>query len=368
MNERITCDLCGEEILSDSYTVEGRRLCESCYDYDTFRCECCGGRFMMANEVGDDHISVCENCYEEHYHRCDRCNSLVHDSDVFWEDDNAYCRNCYEDSHCGIIRDYYYKPRPIFYKRPKESRVRYYGVELEIDCGGKDNESAESIYDIANQCEDVLYIKSDSSLDEGMELVSHPCSVQYHKQTFPWKEIMKEAVDLGYRSHNTSTCGLHIHIGRNDLGETPEAQEEVISRIMFFFESHWNEIFRFSRRGEYAVNRWASRYGYKDRPKDILEDAKKTRKGRYTCVNITNLNTVEIRIFKGTLKWNTFMAAIELVDAICDNAIRLSDEELHKQSWIDFVLSIDPDYTELIKYLKEKRLYVNEPVEDEEEV
>ena len=56
------------------------------------------------------------------------------------------------------------------------------------------------------------------------------------------------------------------------------------------------------------------------------------------------------------------------MDAICDNAIRLSDEELHKQSWIDFVLSIDPDYTELIKYLKEKRLYVNEPVEDEEEV
>ena len=62
------------------------------------------------------------------------------------------------------------------------------------------------------------------------------------------------------------------------------------------------------------------------------------------------------------------MAAIELVDSICDNAIRLSDEELHKQSWNDFVLSIDPDYIELIKYLKEKRLYVNEPVEDEEEV
>ena len=368
MNNRIRCDLCGEEITGEPYIVEGRQLCQSCYDYDTLRCDCCGERILASHEVTDDHISICENCYEVRYHRCERCNCLVHDSDVFWEHDDCYCRSCYEEITDRCIKDYYYKPSPIFNKMPEESRVRYYGIELEIDCGGRDEDNADSLYNIANREDDLLYIKSDSSLDEGMELVSHPCSVQFHKRLFPWKEIMKEAVELGYRSHNTSTCGLHIHIGRNDLGETPEAQEEVISRIMFFFESHWNEIFKFSRRGEYAVNRWASRYGYKDRPKDILEDAKKNRKGRYTCVNITNSSTVEIRIFKGTLKWNTFMAAIELVDSICDNAIRLSDEELHKQSWIDFVLSIDPDYTELIKYLKEKRLYVNEPVEDEEEV
>ncbi len=368
MNERITCDLCGEEILSDVYTVQGRRLCESCYDYETFRCDCCGNRFLTSNEVGDDRISICEECYENHYHRCDRCDSLVHDSEVFWDGDNPYCSSCYQEIRSNSIRDYYYKPTPLFYKRPNEGRVRYYGVELEIDGGGKDDDNAESIYNMANQHSDVLYIKSDSSLDDGMELVSHPCSVQYHKHDFPWKDVMKEAVQLGYRSHNTCTCGLHIHIGRDDLGDTVEAQEAVIGRIMFFFESHWNEIFKFSRRGEYAVNRWASRYGYKDNPKDILEDAKKTTKGRYTCVNITNRSTVEIRIFKGTLKWNTFMAAIELIDAICANAIRLSDERIHKQSWNDFVMGIEPDYIELVKYLKEKRLYVNEPVEEEEEV
>lgn len=62
------------------------------------------------------------------------------------------------------------------------------------------------------------------------------------------------------------------------------------------------------------------------------------------------------------------MATLELVDAICENAIRYSDRKVHQQSWTDFVMELDPGYTELIKYLKEKMLYVNDPVEIEEEL
>lgn len=202
MRERITCDLCGEEITCEPNFVEGRQLCQNCYDFDTFRCDCCGTRILVANEVRGDHISICEDCYKNHYHRCERCDTLVHDSDVFWDDDTPYCRSCYEEITDNCIKDYYYKPMPIFYKRPTEGRVRYYGVELEIDGGGKDDNNAESIYNTANRHSDVLYIKSDSSLEEGMELVSHPCSVQYHKQSFPWKEVMKDAVQhrIGYKN------------------------------------------------------------------------------------------------------------------------------------------------------------------------
>ena len=174
MTNRVTCDLCGEEIAYEPHIVEERQLCQNCYDYDTVRCDCCGDRILTSNEVGDDHISLCEDCYEEHYHRCDRCDSIVHDSDVYWENNNAYCRSCYEELTSNCIKDYYYKPSPVFYKLPEESRVRYYGVELEIDGGGRDDDNADSLYNIANRESDVLYIKSDSSLDEGMELVPTP--------------------------------------------------------------------------------------------------------------------------------------------------------------------------------------------------
>ena len=159
-----------------------------------------------------------------------------------------------------------------------------------------------------------------------------------------------------------------MHIGRAELGDTVEQQEEVISRIMFFFESHWNEMVKFSRRTESQLAKWASRYGYKDKPKEILNDAKDKGKIRYRCVNIAPQNTVEIRIFRGTLKLNTFMATLEMVDSICENAVKLTDEEIHMQSWNDFAENINPEYTELIQYLKERQLYINEPVSVEEEI
>ena len=370
MSEIYRCDHCDCELENenDIYMVDGEMYCEDCYNEHTFSCDCCGGRFLVNDAVSDENTMICQSCYDNYYRRCECCSALVHDNDVYWRGDYPYCSDCYDDDdEDSFIHDYGYKPEPIFYKCRDEDKIRYYGVELEIDNGGKDDENAQELDGVANKKENVLYIKSASSLDEGMELVSHACSLNCHKYDFPWAEIMKRAVRLGYRSHNTSTCGLHVHIGRSALGNTYERQEDVISRILFFFESHWNELFRFSRRSEESCEHWAARHGYNDRPNEILEKAKKSSKGRYACVNITNANTVEIRLFRGTLKWNTFMATIELVDEICKNAVCLDDKEIHKQSWSDFVMGIDQSKIELVKYLKEKRLYVNEPVEAEEE-
>ena len=43
----------------------------------------------------------------------------------------------------------------------------------------------------------------------------------------------------------------------------------------------------------------------------------------------------------------------------------MSEEEIGQQSWGDFVQTITEP--ELIQYLKERRLYVNDPVEEEGE-
>ena len=113
----------------------------------------------------------------------------MHDNDVYWQGDYPYCSDCYnDDDDDKHIHDYYYKPAPIFYKCPDEKKIRYYGVELEIDKGGKDDSSAEFISAVANKNVEVLYIKSNGSLEEGMELVSHPCSLKYHREEFPRKQ------------------------------------------------------------------------------------------------------------------------------------------------------------------------------------
>lgn len=243
---------------------------------------------------------------------------------------------------------------------------RYFGVELEIDGAGEYDSNADKILAIGNHDEPRVYCKHDGSLDEGFEIVSHPATLDSHMHSFPWEQMMNAAVSMGYRSHQATTCGLHVHISRDAFGRTKQAQEAAIARLLFFVEKHWNELLKFSRRTNRQLERWAARYGYKDTPKEMMDHAKSYHYGRYTCVNLTNTETVEIRIFRGTLKYNTFIATLQLVNRLCDVAIYLTDSELHAMSWSDFTAGITEP--ELIQYLKERRLYLNEPVESEVEL
>ena len=98
----------------------------------------------------------------------------------------------------------------------------------------------------------------------------------------------------------------------------------------------------------------------------ILDKAKKGCQGRYAAVNLCNYATIEFRLFRGTLKLNTFIATLELVNAIIDVALNYSEDGLHKLSWSEFVSIIKEP--ELITYLKERKLYINEDIETQEDM
>lgn len=359
------CELCGCEIDGDVFAFCEQILCEDCFREHTVECSHCGERIWSDDNNGNEDLPLCERCYDQHYTICEDCGRIISQDDVYYSDDDdyAYCYDCFHTHNLSAIHDYSYKPDPIFYGNGD----RFFGVELEIDGAGKDGENAELILDEANRENELIYIKSDGSLSDGMEIVTHPMSLEFHKHEMPWYDICHKAVQLGYKSHKTTTCGLHVHVNRTTFGETRDEQDECISRVLYFVEHHWNELLKFSRRNEYQMNRWAARYGYKSNPKAIMEDAKKGSNGRYTCVNITNWNTIEFRMFRGTLKVNTIFATLELVNLICELACTLSDKEISDVSWSDFVTGIPDDDKELIVYLKERQLYVNSPIETEED-
>ncbi len=131
-------------------------------------------------------------------------------------------------------------------------------------------------------------------------------------------------------------------------------------------EKFWPEMLRFSRRTQEQLNDWARRYGAKFTPTDQIKHAKNSNAGRYVAVNLQNYNTVEIRIFRGTLKLNTLLATLQMVNHLCSVAVSLTDEELQDMGWYDYLSRVTEP--ELIQYLKERNLYVNEPVIAEGEV
>lgn len=356
------CAFCGKEFNASALTIfDDQPMCPDCLAERTLVCECCGDRIWAEDNDGDEDLYLCTHCRERYYIRCSRCNRLIHEDHAYYDsddDDTPFCVTCYHNAdRTNGIRNYYYKPQPIFYGNTK----RYLGVELEVDGAGEDRDNARRVLAVANRDADHLYIKHDGSLDEGFELVTHPMSLNYHRHTMPWEAVLKTVIDLGYHSHQANTCGLHCHVNRTAFGETEAEQEAVIARILFFVEKHWTELLKFSRRTPRQLERWASRYGYKEQPHEILDHAKKGGNGRYTCVNLTNEHTIEFRMFRGTLKYNTLIATLQLVDRICDVAIFMSDDEIKNLSWSAFVSGCTQP--ELIQYLKERRLYVNEPVE-----
>lgn len=192
-------------------------------------------------------------------------------------------------------------------------------------------------------------------------------TLDYHLKEVDYLGLFERAVAMGYRSHQTETCGLHIHVNRTAFGDAREEQEEVIARIVFFVEKHWCELVKFSRRKTDNLNRWAAKFAsISDTTAETYKKAKERHLGRYVAVNLENYNTVEIRLFRGTLRYQTFVATIQLVDEICQTCLNMDDEELEGLSWSSFVLGIK-EKPELIEYLKTKRLYVNELVEGTEE-
>ncbi|MDE6789678.1 MAG: amidoligase family protein [Ruminococcus sp.] len=364
--EKRYCSYCGDVLDEDDCGtwVGEDLLCESCVDDECIVCDHCGDTVYSDDSESDDNISLCADCYNDYYRRCECCRCIIHDNDVNWHNELPYCNGCYDEIDSDYeIEGYDYKPEPIFYG----DSYMYFGVELEVDKGGKDGENARTLKDTANYRHEHIYIKSDGSLNDGFEIVSHPMTLDYHMNTMDWESVLHEAVNMDYRSHQTETCGLHIHVNRDAFGENQAEQEEVIAKILFFIEKHWAEMFRFSRRNEYNMNRWSARYGLEKTGKEILEKAKESGYGRYVAVNLRNYSTIEFRLFRGTLKLNTFLATLQLVNEICRVALLFSEEEIEKMSWSVFVRDMN-HYPELVQYLKERQLYINEEIFAEEEM
>jgi hypothetical protein len=368
--EIFTCEYCSSECNAENIiNFDDHDMCQNCYDELTCSCDRCGETIWQSNSVSDDDICLCRACYEAYYNNCEECGRIILEDNCYYEEsddehDSPYCSNCIEVvSGNKSIKSYNYKPAPIFY-----GDGLYMGIELEIDGGGESNKNAIKILNIANVRNEHIYTKHDSSLEDGFEIVSHPMNLEYHTNNMQWEKILAEAIEMGYRSHQIGTCGLHVHCSRNALSNDYDEQEEVIARILYFIERSWNEMLIFSRRTEAQINKWAARYGFKDNPKELLDSAKKNNLGRYTCINLNNPATIEFRIFRGTLKYQTFIATLQMVNEICNAAILMSDEDFKKMTWQQFVSKISVEKKpELITYLKLRNLYVNDPIDDETE-
>lgn len=266
--------------------------------------------------------------------------------------------------------NYSAKPDPIFgYKHDRERQLGNLQFGIEDEMEPRSEGTTCSAYDASEIAESLgegrIYCKEDGSLDYGgIEVISHPGTLGHHMYVMRWKRLLKALQKTGLRSHDARHCGLHVHIGRKEMGETPAERERVVQMLQAIVSRHDAAFTTFSRRTSSQIGRWAPipYRGWEDStdPETLrsygtgLATYDSWHSNRYTAVNITNRNTVEIRIFRGTLKRDTLIAAIQLCSNMTEWAMAHDWEDLANASFTE--IACYKPYHEIVEYMRRRNL------------
>lgn len=249
------------------------------------------------------------------YRTCDDCGALYDPAD---SGDNDYCQVCLDERADGngdgddedgedssrVVQDYGYKPSPVFIG----TGHLYFGVEVEFELAQASRGTVESHIDSHSGFREWFYCKDDGSLDDGIEMVTHPITEEsWRGDKLPtMRALLKDLTRMGCRAWQTETCGLHVHMSRSAFSP---AEELRLQRLVF------------GNRAAFQVVSGRKKYNYcsfeSGNVRSQIYNAvhKGTSDDRYTAVNFTR-RTIELRFNRGTLNPDSFAARLQLAFAL----------------------------------------------------
>jgi hypothetical protein len=355
------CDRCSEvgSVNDDFHMVDGDYTwCEPCTHRRAYWCDRC----EEYNSVGACYI------YDRGEHWCEHCTDNTHfceDCDNYYADGCESCADNTDDYGNRIIHDYTYRPDAIFHSTDKNERL-YFGIEVEVE--DSRNLSDSSAYAHRLEGMELAYLKHDGSLSCGYEIVTHPMSHDYYKNEASdlWDTLEHLRTFYKVKSWDTSTCGLHIHISRtgfNGGGHMHRflnliySNQDLYERLAGREASRWasfdditsNQIM-YDEHGNYALDRDGD-YQYVTK-RDIASKLKGYNTERYSAVNTRNRETLEIRIFKGTVNTNTIKSHIDLAHASVEYTRNLTVRDIREgalsaSNFVHYILQNSTLYPEL---------------------
>ena len=355
LDNYVICYDCEEAFPASECTYcesNGEMYCDSCLESNGIHeCDHCGNYFFEHDGVfaADNGSFYCGNCADDVLDSCERCGArFYHDDNIFYnEDDDAYyCSECYDAvSEENVIKSYHTfknKNDYTFFKTDKEEKnPLYLGFELEVDNGDDANECASALKTIFG---DFCRYEHDGSLDSGFEIISQPATMAYHlSMEEKYKQAFERISQYGFKSHDTSTCGLHVHLSKSYFANVDNAT----SKLLFLFSRYWNELVNFSRRTPSQL-RWCAQY--QNKVSEVIKLAKEKKICRYFALNLTNEHTIEIRLWRGTLNYDSFTACL-LFSARLAELAKTPIIELNNMTWND-ILGDDP---RILSYRKKRQ-------------
>ena len=391
------CESCGVAVDENIEYYEEDGMCDEC----SFVCSHCGDRESIDNMYMDNRDEAfCERCTSQ----CERCGKTCseHSIDVHISGDYVFCRHCTEYVYfcascgtwidhesmytCGTCEKYYcescyfdsgshdcdnndyglahadYCPSFLRYKPSYDDSLLYHGIELEVDGVCDMRGFIDKLNDLDGE-EKLFYLKEDGSLTEdGLEIVTHPMTIQYHREYMPWEDLFQLIDSYADTYWIQSRCGLHIHSSKKYYTKLTGSMKAnlnmfdlAIYKLIYVFDRFWPELYNFSRRKSVSYcNRptllekecrdtLSIRYGVDSVPKRKLTRKDVVRshrnKGKYMAIRQTS-NTIETRLWCGTGKLNELMASLEMTNGLHKTIKNTRLKKIKQMNWKDLCDSV----------------------------
>jgi len=343
-------------------------------------CDC--GHAECTTNTTSDHVgdSYCESCAED---LVGVNGDLYPRDDVYyWESDDEYHLGEEPDDDdddddanvdsCDDIRTWGASTEDLCHDRSFDSSPMgdfIMGVELEVESTIQGlYEAAEetlghfSLYD--RNCDAYVMLKSDGSLsDQGFEIVTAARKLTYHLDAFKsWQP------HSSLTSWNPGTCGLHVHIDSRAFSAL------TLGKFLMLINDSRNKDLIKSIAGRHPLeSRGAHRY-CAQMDQDALATPSKAlgqeQSSRYRMTNLTNLSyteskrlavsvlrdckgnysTVELRIFRGSLKKERLLAQIEFAHASVMFCRTASWSKLNEQAFKVWLATMAGSYKNLAHF------------------
>jgi len=363
----VTCERCDSIGTVDDcfHTVDGNDTwCEACTERRAHWCEQCE-EYNSSNSyyITDRRESWCEDCADSSAYWCDECDEYNADG----------CDSCADDEDSDgnghrIIHDYSYRPDAIFHSTNSDERL-FFGLEIEVEANRSKSASAMHAYQLESA--DLAYLKNDGSLNNGFEIVTHPMSHDFFKneasQLWEVLEDLRSNDSYKVRSWDTQTCGLHIHISRTGFSNGSHmhrflnlvySNPEFYSTIAGRESDQWakfSDIYvrDYVRNADGTIMRDEWDCGIVVQKRQFKHKLDNNRgSDRYSAVNTNNRETLEMRIFRGTVNGTTIKAQLDLAHASVEYTRTLTVQDvrngaLHASQFMSYIAENVELYPEL---------------------
>ena len=316
-SEQLELDECGQP---HGRSRSGKGICESCADRSWSLCYSCGV-WVLDNYFNSEHDS-CQQCINENYFTCESCDNLFPNDDYCGD---GMCEYCYDQRNDDDDDDNYregiygYHSGPPFVQtfhtasgklkwgtQRQNGDLTYYGIEFECEDVGHDYMESLSMLEQGK----FAHAEQDSSLTNGFEVITQPATALswlHGDMGRAMRRFHTHMIDNG-ATFESPSIGAHVHVSRTAFDDNHLARFAI-------FGTHNPDYMR-----ALSGRTWATNYAHlnKYNPQTLSRAVKWQNDDRSRWCNLTNTETIEVRLFAGVNNYDDYLAYIDWIRALIE--------------------------------------------------